>query len=183
MRTELALERGTIDGERVSLTEADFDAFYRRNARALSSYLHRMVGDGAAADDLSQKAWIQFYRAPLDSREEPRMRGLLYRVATNLGIDFLRRRKREREGFFFLGRREGARDDRELHHDLGRAFERITPRERSLLWLAYVEGFDHREIASIAALDEKSVKVLLFRARRRLAAVCRAMGLGPEVMR
>jgi DNA-directed RNA polymerase specialized sigma24 family protein len=37
--------------------------------------------------------------------------------------------------------------------------------------LAYVEGFDHREIADAAGVKEGSVKVLLFRARKALAAV------------
>jgi DNA-directed RNA polymerase specialized sigma24 family protein len=47
--------------------------------------------------------------------------------------------------------------------------------------LPHVEGMDHREIAAAAGLKEKSVRVLLFRARKALAAVLERAGLGPEV--
>jgi DNA-directed RNA polymerase specialized sigma24 family protein len=46
--------------------------------------------------------------------------------------------------------------------------------------LAYVEGFDHREIAAALQLRERSVKVLLFRARKKLAGILSEHGLGPK---
>jgi RNA polymerase sigma-70 factor (ECF subfamily) len=41
------------------------------------------------------------------------------------------------------------------------------------MWLAYVEGADHREIAAALGLRERSVRVLLHRARRKLATLLR----------
>ena len=58
--------------------------------------------------------------------------------------------------------------------------QRIAPRERALLWLAYGEGRPHREIAGILDVAELSVRVLLFRARRKLAKILEERGLGPE---
>jgi RNA polymerase sigma-70 factor (ECF subfamily) len=55
-------------------------------------------------------------------------------------------------------------------------FKQIGIRERALLWLAYVEGAEHREIAESLNLKEKSVKVLLYRARRKMEAVLRKRG-------
>ena len=49
-----------------------------------------------------------------------------------------------------------------------------------LLWLAYVEGFDHREIALALRVNQKSVRVLLFRARKKLAGILTSQGIGPE---
>ena len=46
----------------------------------------------------------------------------------------------------------------------------LKPRERALLWLAYAQGSSHKEIAESLGLRTASVKLLLFRARRRLAA-------------
>ena len=57
--------------------------------------------------------------------------------------------------------------------DVRLAFEQLKPRERQLLWLAHVEGFDHREIARLTGLRAASIRVLLFRARRELASVLR----------
>jgi len=48
---------------------------------------------------------------------------------------------------------------------------RLKPRERAMLWLAYAEGASHREIAAILGLRPASLKLLLFRARRRLAVL------------
>ena len=57
--------------------------------------------------------------------------------------------------------------------DLGRAMARLKPRERDLLWLAYAQGSSHQEIAQTLGLKTASIKLLLFRARRRLAALLR----------
>ena len=54
--------------------------------------------------------------------------------------------------------------------DVRRAFGRLKPRERSLLWLAYAHGSSHSEIADVLGLKTGSIKLLLFRARRKLAA-------------
>ena len=64
-------------------------------------------------------------------------------------------------------------DDLETRADVRRAFEKLKSRERQLLWLAHVEGFDHSEIASLTGLKAASIRVLLFRARRELAGVLR----------
>jgi RNA polymerase sigma-70 factor (ECF subfamily) len=56
-------------------------------------------------------------------------------------------------------------------------FGSLKPQEQSLLWLAYVEGFDHREIASALQLKEGSIRVLLFRARKKLAGILRKRGV------
>ena len=56
----------------------------------------------------------------------------------------------------------------------------MSPQQRSLLWLAYVEGYRHDEIASMLKLREKSVRVLLYRARRKLSEICRSMGIHKE---
>jgi RNA polymerase sigma-70 factor (ECF subfamily) len=58
-----------------------------------------------------------------------------------------------------------------LRHDLERAMERLKPRERQLLWLAHVEELDHRAIAATLDAHPASVRVMLFRARKRLAAL------------
>jgi RNA polymerase sigma-70 factor, ECF subfamily len=59
-----------------------------------------------------------------------------------------------------------------------RFFRRLKSQEQLLLWLAYVEGFDHREIAAALGLREKSVRVLLFRARKKLGRTLESAGLG-----
>jgi RNA polymerase sigma-70 factor (ECF subfamily) len=47
----------------------------------------------------------------------------------------------------------------------------LKPRERALLWLAYAQGSSHAEIAGMLGLKTGSIKLLLFRARRKLAGL------------
>jgi RNA polymerase sigma-70 factor (ECF subfamily) len=63
-----------------------------------------------------------------------------------------------------------------LRTDLSRIFQNLKPRERQILWLAYVEGSTHREIAETVGVKTASIKILLFRARRKLARILRDKG-------
>ena len=62
--------------------------------------------------------------------------------------------------------------------DVGAALAKLGLRDRTLLWLAYVEGSNHDEIATVLGLKSASVRSMLFRARQRLAELLRARGLG-----
>jgi RNA polymerase sigma-70 factor (ECF subfamily) len=64
--------------------------------------------------------------------------------------------------------------DAERRTDLGRAMARLRPREREMLWLAYAQGSNHRDIAGTLGVKTESVRLLLFRARRKLADLLRS---------
>ncbi len=165
------------------LDEAGFERLHARTSQALWSYLRRLTGDPAAADDVHQESYLRYLARPCPSSEERRQSAYLFRIATNLVHDRWRREKRER-GWLeqLLAPATAARPGRrqELSVDFETVFGRLKPRQRALLWLAYVEGYRHREIARILKLKEASVKVLLSRARRRLAGLLRDSGLAPE---
>jgi len=57
--------------------------------------------------------------------------------------------------------------------DVRRAMLRLRPRDRALLWLAYAQGQPHAEIARTLGVKTGSIKLLLFRARKRLAGMLR----------
>ena len=59
----------------------------------------------------------------------------------------------------------------ERRTDLARAMSHLRPREREMLWLAYAQGSTHRDIAGIIGVKATSVRLLLFRARRKLAGL------------
>jgi len=63
-----------------------------------------------------------------------------------------------------------------------REFAALAPRERALLWLAYVEGENHQEIADALGLARGSVKVLLFRARAKLKRLLTTAGVVARVL-
>jgi len=161
------------------MTEGQFEAFYRRISGGLWSYLYRMTGDGSTADDLLQKTFFRFLRGSVTAVGEEHLRRSLYRTATNLALDHFREQKRERERE--LPVQLTARPDSvDLREDMMRIFRELKPQERALLWLAHVEGSDHEEIASALGVKSGSVRVMLFRARKKLGDILRSKGLAPE---
>ena len=163
------------DGGTHALSHQQFNAFYALTARALRAYICRMAGSAAMADDILQESYIRLLVAPPMAEEH--RKAYLYRTATNLVTDHWRAQTRRRLWWSLFPRRQEAADGGvELASDMQRLFRQIGPRERALLWLAYVEGADHREIASILQLREKSIRVLLFRARRKMEAILKENG-------
>jgi RNA polymerase sigma-70 factor, ECF subfamily len=165
------------------MDEDAFRAFYERTSRALWTYLSRIAGDPQMADDLLQESYYRFLRIRGSWESETHRRAYLFRIATNLVRDDYRRTRHR----FLVALPQGDRD--ELHAsgadhpeqavrrtDLQRAMRRLRPRERALLWLAYAQGRAHAEIADTLGVKTGSVKLLLFRARRKLAGLLRQDG-------
>ncbi len=159
------------------MDEERFRSFYERTARPLRSYLARVSGDPSLADEMLQEAYYRFLRARLAEDDEGYLRNYLYRIATNLMRDHWRDHRKR--GATFQPASEPAdispeRDSAERLHqraDLDRAFSRLKPREREILWLAYVNGSSHKEIAKVLGVRSGSIRLMLFRSRRKLAAL------------
>jgi RNA polymerase sigma-70 factor (ECF subfamily) len=163
------------------MDEAKFEAFYRKTAGSIWSYIFRMTGDAAAADDLLQKTFFRFLRAQPEIANDDHLRHYVFKTATNLVFDHFREGKRDREhAIEALPSAEYHPERRELRHDMMRVFAELKPQERALLWLAHVEGCSHDEIADAVGVRSKSVRVILFRARKHLAELLTRKGLAPE---
>jgi RNA polymerase sigma-70 factor (ECF subfamily) len=160
------------------MDEARFEVFYRKTARPVWSYIFRMTGDASTADDLLQKTFFRFLRSNPEIADEDHLRHYIFKTATNLVFDHYREIKRDREHGVVVHEPSTVQD--ELRHDMMRAFAELKPHDRALLWLAHVEGSSHEEIADALGLKTKSIKVMLFRARKRLAGILTKRGLAPE---
>src|SRR5579872_3143153 len=75
----------------LQMDEDTFRAFYDRTARSVWSYLARITGDRALADDLLQESYYRFLRAERRFESESHRRNYLFRIATNLAHDRRRR--------------------------------------------------------------------------------------------
>jgi RNA polymerase sigma-70 factor (ECF subfamily) len=167
--------------EEASTDEAGFRAFYEATARPLWAYLVRSCGDRALADDLVQESYYRLLRSRFAGEGAGHRKNYLFRIATNLVRDHFRRRRSEEpaaEGSEPAAAETGG--PLGLRQDLARVLDRLDPRERQLVWLAHVEEASHREIGELLRVQEGSVRVLLFRARRKLAGLLREEGLAPD---
>jgi len=152
-----------------------FAAFYERSARPLWAYLARVSADPALADDLMQESFVRFLCAAHPADGEVASRRYLFRIATNLLRDHWRKRRTTAiddipEDLFATASAAPQSDTQAM---LGPAMAQLRPRDRQLLWLAYAEGYSHREIAEVTGLASASIRLLLFRARRKAASLLR----------
>lgn len=163
------------DAAQPLMDDEAFAGFYERSARSLWAYLARTSGDPALAEDLMQESYVRFLSAPGApshlNEGEVACRRYLFRIATNLLRDHWRRPRatsiEEIPENFFARSGDAAQSDSQMM--LGPALAQMRPRERQLLWLAHAEGYSHSEIAEVTGLARASIRLLLFRARRKIA--------------
>jgi RNA polymerase sigma-70 factor (ECF subfamily) len=156
------------------LTEHAFGEFYQRHARSVWTYVYRVTNNAADADDIVQEAFLRLFQVDILPSDDEGLRRYLFRVAGNLIADRWRRRARDER---HTAAPAEARAPQEPDIDVARIFSELKPRERALLWLAYVEGDTHEDIAGSLRLGRGSVKVLLSRARARLRDLLTARGV------
>ena len=161
------------------MDEESFHAFYEQTARNLRGYLRSMLIDPVMVDDLLQESYFRLFNANLPaSAEYGHRRNYLYRIATNLVYDHRRARRLEE-----LPDDLAAVQAPATAQDIGRAFRRLKPKDRDVLWMAYVECFSHKEIAEVLRLRSASIRPMrirpmLARARARFADILRRRNIG-----
>lgn len=139
------------------------EVLVRRYRQTLYSFIMTMVRNPADADDLFQDVWIRAMAALPLYRHRQRFRGWLFRIARNLAIDRLRRRRpvdsidaRPPEGSPFADRIQAPAESprlgiqrRELNAVLRAAVDRLPSDQREVFVLRMTSGLSFREIARV----------------------------------
>lgn len=161
----------------LQMDQDSFRSLYDRTARPLWVYLYRRTNDAQLADDLLQEAYYRFLRTRAVYESESHRKNYLFRIASNLVNDSYRQRREHvelnDEHAPASHKDSDAVGQSQRRTDLGRALAQLKPRQRDALWLAYAEGSSHEEIAQVLGVKASSIKLILFRARRKLAALLR----------
>ena len=168
--------------------EAAFTELVRRYRNQLTNYIYRITGDYETAVDLTQETFMRVYRAAARYQTSYAFSTYIYRIATNLAISELRRRKRRRLvslTAFFQGREQSGEtaeldppDARPLQdHTLvaderrtavARAIATLPDKYRAPLVLRDIEERSYEEIAAILDMSIGTVKSRINRARNFL---------------
>lgn len=157
-------------------TQAEFEAFYLRTARTLHGYLCRICRDSATADEVLQESYIRMIN--LRAIDDLPRKAYLYKTATNILRDRWRKKKREQSWWELTQVSEEIHHDLSLPVDMAAVLDRLSPQERAVLWLAHVEELSHREISAVLGVKEKSVRVIVFRAREKAKELLTRAGFG-----
>lgn len=161
------------------LGETEFVRLYEANSRAIFGYVLATTGRRDVAEDVVQEIFCRVlaekHAARLTAMEANEARRYLFRVASNL----LRDRWRGGEDTpspelddTLTGANYETNLDTGVH--VRAVLAQLKPRQRELLWLAYVEGMDHAEIAEATGLARLSIRILLFRARNEAKTLLNA---------
>ena len=178
---ELRLIRRVQAGE----TEA-FEDLVRAHEKTVYNLALRMTGDAQDAEDMAQEAFLKAYRSLGDFRGESKFSVWLYRIVSNVCLDFLRRRSRRPSVSLTAEDEEGEEQqwdvpderlsperllEQKLTREAVQAGLRELPEEqREILLLREIRGLSYEEIGEILSLEPGTVKSRIFRARKRLCA-------------
>ncbi|MGZ3584736.1 MAG: RNA polymerase sigma factor [Ktedonobacterales bacterium] len=171
--------------------DPDFDAFFTQLEQPLYGYLRRMVPSDEVAMELAQEAFFRAWKRFAEVRTYDRPDAWLYRVATNLAISYLRRRRPLSFSHLLARTNEGEGLDAQEEmlpfadpHDLeGRVVERdaiehvlqrLSERQRAALLLRTVQGFSCEEIATTLGITVTNARQTLSRARERFRTLYEA---------
>ena len=163
------------------MDQTNFQDFYRKTAPQLWAYIYRSCRNSDLADDALQETFYRFLRLGYSEWFEVQMKAYLYKTATSVLVDLWRKTPPQIDTGSTQEVVSPKPLDLDLTYDVGRAFEELNSQEQLLLWLAYIEGFRHRQIAQVVGVKEQSVRVLLFRVRKKFAEILEERGLQREV--
>ncbi len=157
--------------------QVDWRAVYERYAEKITRYLAKVTGDVETAKDLMQESFVRGIERQSQLRDRARLRPWLYRIATNLAISHLRRRRlRSRFGLWAAKRTDVALQVAEID-EVRTALRSIAPAQAACLILRE-RGFSRRDIAEICGVSEEAVKSRLARGEANFIAAIRRLGRG-----
>lgn len=156
---------------------------YQKNVYNLAL---RMTGDPEDAADMAQEAFIKAYNSLSGYRGDSKFSVWLYRIVSNICLDFLRAKKRRQTVSLSVTDDDGEESELDVADDsqspetlfersmtrdaVRRGLASLTPEYRQILILRELQGMSYDEIASVLGLESGTVKSRIFRARKKLCA-------------
>ena len=161
----------------------DLVAAYEQNVYNLAL---RMTGNPEDAEDMAQEAFLKAYNSLPSFRGDSKFSVWLYRIVSNVCLDFLR--KKNKRGAISLSVEDDDGEDTQLdlpdtsqspeellekkltREAVRRGLAALPPDARQILLLREIEGLSYEEIGEVLGLESGTVKSRIFRARKKLVA-------------
>ncbi len=165
---------------------AGFDYLIQKYRKPIVHFMYRMVHNQAIAEELAQEVFLRVYRSRDTYRAEARFSTWLYRIATNLGVNYARDTRYERTASTVyldeVDSETGTTPDvadstptaessllrRERLEAIRQHVLALPERQRMAVLMHKYEGMDYRQIGDVLKLSESATKSLLFRAYQTL---------------
>jgi RNA polymerase sigma-70 factor (ECF subfamily) len=162
-----------------AIDEAAFEANFQTYEAALFRYVCYLAGSSSSAEDIYQETWLRVARHLSRGKTVRNFKSFLFATATNIFRDELRKCKVRH---FFLGpslddttcdesiwlSSQETQDQIGFNETLQQSLEALTPKQRTMFCLSYIEEFKIAEISQIMQCAEGTVKATLFKVVRKL---------------
>jgi RNA polymerase sigma-70 factor, ECF subfamily len=181
---------GTSDAEVMLRVKAGDDSAFaylvQKYRRPMVSFMYRMAHNAAAAEDLAQEVFLRVYRSRESYEPSAKFSTWLYRIATNLAVNYVRDTRHERPETMVsvdepdqeTGLTMDVRDTsltaeeailrRERMAAIRQRVQALPERQRLAVLMHKYQQMDYRQIAQVLKLSESATKSLLFRAYETL---------------
>ncbi len=166
--------------------DAAFDFLMEKYRRPIVSFMHRMTRNRGVAEELAQEVFLRVYRSRETYQAHAKFSTWLYRIATNLAVNYARDTRHERpeqsvsldepdtETGLVVDVADGTPNveqnlvERERIEAIRRQVQALPERQRMAVVMHKYQGMDYRQIAEVLKLSESATKSLLFRAYESL---------------
>jgi len=166
--------------------DSAFDYLVQKYRGPLVGFMYRMARSVAAAEDLAQEVFLRVYRSRQSYQPSAKFTTWLYRIATNLAVNYARDKRHERpevmvsldepdqETGTTMDLPDGAMTaeqvlvERERLAAIRRKVQDLPERQRLAVVMHKYQQMDYRQIAEVLKLSESATKSLLFRAYETL---------------
>ena len=154
-----------------------FKSFVEKYQDIIANVCIGLLGDVPEAEEVAQEVFIKFYYKISDFRQDSSVKTYLTRIAINLSLNELKKRKRDRSRFISDGDNikivevESVEKNFELKELLERALQMIEPELRTVVILRLMEGYSTKETAKIMRIPQGTVLSRLYRAQEKLKKI------------
>lgn len=155
-----------------------FKEFVKRHEKRVASTVIGMLGVCPEADDVGQETFIRFFKALYSFRGDSEALTYLTRIAINLSLNELKRRKRR--NFLFPKSSDDVKDiigpsvdveKLEVREIIQVGINKLEPKFKSVIILRLIDGYSTKETADILKLPEGTVLSRLARAQKKLKEI------------
>ena len=174
---EVAADHG--ESAQAGLNSAEFKRLYDSAFQVIFRVAYRITNNPEAAEDLCQESFFRLYERNMVFPNIEEAKYWLIRVVKNAALNYAKRKERERKAYqraFKEDTRqvetgEGLLVKKETSKEVQQALEKLPENLRIVLVLKEYAEMNYKEIGRVLGISEGNVKVRVFRARERLAAI------------
>jgi len=172
---ENELVKASIGGDKLA-----FGEIVGRYQKMVARTVKGMLGDSVFAEDIGQEVFIKLYHSLSEFRGEAKLSTYIQRIAVNLTLNEIKRRKR----FFSMFSQKGNsemyefevadhenEERREAKEIVNKALMRIDPKFRIIVTMRMLQGYSTKETAEILNLPLGTVLSRLSRAQEQLKGI------------